>query len=84
MPTQTVVKSLSGVWFSDPMDGGMLAFPVLHYVPEFAQIHVHESVMLSNYLILCHHLILLTSMFPSIGVISNELSTQTSWTKSLG
>ena len=57
---------------------GMLAFPVFHYVPECAQIHVHELVMLSNHLILCRHLILLTSMLPSIGVISSELSTQTS------
>ena len=25
----------------DPMDYRMLAFPILHYLPEFAQIHVH-------------------------------------------
>ena len=25
----------------DPMDGSMLGFPVHHYPPEFAQIHVH-------------------------------------------
>ena len=26
---------------SDPMDCGMPGLPILHYVPEFAQIHVH-------------------------------------------
>ena len=31
-----------------------------------------ESVMLSNYLILCHPLLLLPSIFPSIRVFSNE------------
>ena len=32
-----------------------------------------ESVRLSNHLILCHPLLLLPSIFPSIGVFSNEL-----------
>ena len=27
---------------SDPMDYGMPGFPVLHYLPEFAQIHVQD------------------------------------------
>ena len=27
--------------FLDPMDCSMPGFPVLHYLPEFAQIHVH-------------------------------------------
>ena len=31
-----------------------------------------ESVMLSNYLILCHPFLLLPSIFPSIGVFSNK------------
>ena len=33
-----------------------------------------ESVVLSNHLILCHPLLLLPSIFPSIRVFSNELS----------
>ena len=33
-----------------------------------------ESVMPSNYLILCHPLLLLLSIFPSIRVFSNELA----------
>ena len=35
------------------MDCSTLGFPVLHYVPEFAQIHAHRVVMLSAHLILC-------------------------------
>ena len=32
----------------DPMRCNTPCFPVLHYLPEFAQIHFIESVMLSN------------------------------------
>ena len=32
---------LSFVWLCDPMDYSMPGFPVLHYLPEFAQTHVH-------------------------------------------
>ena len=34
-------------------DCGTPGFPVLHYLPELAHIHVHVSVILSNHLILC-------------------------------
>ena len=47
-------------------------FPVLYYLPEFAQIHVIKSVMLSNHLILCSPLLLLLSIFPSILVFYKE------------
>ena len=30
-----------GMILCDPIDYSMPGFPVLHYVPEFAQIHVH-------------------------------------------
>ena len=40
-----------------------------------------ESVMPSNYLILCHSLLLLPSIFPSIRVFSNELVLCTRWSK---
>ena len=36
-----VVQSLSCVWLHDPMDCSMPGFPVLHYLPELAQTHVH-------------------------------------------
>ena len=38
-----------------------------------------ESVMLSNHLILCHPLLLLPSIFPSIRVFSNESVLHISW-----
>ena len=40
-----------------------------------------ESVMSSNHLILCHPLLLLPSIFPSIRVFSNELVLSTRWPK---
>ena len=40
-----------------------------------------ESVMPSNHLILCHPLLLLSSIFPSIRVFSNELVLRIRWPK---
>ena len=40
-----------------------------------------ESVMPSNYLILCHPLLLLPSIFASIRVFSNELALHIKWPK---
>ena len=40
-----------------------------------------ESVMPSNHLILCHPLLLLSSIFPSIGVFSNESVLHNRWPK---
>ena len=40
-----------------------------------------ESVMPSNHLILCHPLLLLPSVFPSIKVFSNELALHIRWPK---
>ena len=40
-----------------------------------------ESVMPSNRLILCHPLLLLPSVFPSIKVFSNESTLHTRWPK---
>ena len=40
-----------------------------------------ESVMLSNHLILCYTLILLSSTFPSFGVFSNESALPIRWPK---
>ena len=51
---------------------GMLGFPVHHQLLELTETHVHESGMPSNHLILCHPLLLPPSVFPSIGVFSNE------------
>ena len=40
-----------------------------------------ESVVLSSHLILCHPLLLLSSLFPSIRVFSNELALRIRWPK---
>ena len=43
-----------------------------------------ESVMLSNHLILCHPLLLLPSIFPSIRVFSSESALRIKWPKYWG
>ena len=55
--------------------------PVLHHLPKFAQTHFLELVMPSNYLILCHPLLLLPSIFPSIRVFTNESVLCIRWPK---
>ena len=40
-----------------------------------------ESVILSNHLVLCHPLLLLSSIFPSIGAFSSELALCFMWPK---
>ena len=56
----------------DTMDCSTPGLPVHHQLLERTHTHVHESGMPSNHLILCRPL-LLPSIFPSIGVFSNEL-----------
>ena len=67
-----VLVAQSCLTLCDPMDCSSPGFLVLHSLLEFAQIHAIESVMPSNHLILHHPLLLLTSIFPSIRVFSNE------------
>ena len=49
---------------------------VLHYLPEIVQIHVH---WVSDTIILCHALLLLPSVFPSITVFPNESALHIRW-----
>ena len=67
----------------DPMDCSTPDLPVHHQLPEFTQTHVHdvESVMPSNHLILCHPLLPLPSVFPSIRIFSNESVLHSRWPK---
>ena len=65
----------------DPMDCSMPGFPVLHQLPELAQIHVHWVSEPSNHLILCRPLLLLPSIFPSIRVFTNESVLLARWPK---
>ena len=48
------------------MDYSMTGFSILHNLLGFAQFVYVELVMLSNCLILCNHLFLFPSIFPSI------------------
>ena len=61
------------------IDCSLPDFPVLHYLPDFPQTPSVESVMPSNHLILCHLLLLLPSIFPSIRVFSSESVLQIRW-----
>ena len=65
------------------MDCSTPGFLVLHYLLEFAQIHDEQTelVMLSNHLILCHPLLILPSIVPSIRVFSNKLALHIRWPK---
>ena len=65
----------------DPMDCSTPGFPVHHQLTELTQIHVLESVMPSNHLILCRPLLLLPSIFPNIRVFSNESVLHIMWPK---
>ena len=65
----------------NPMECSTPGFPTLHSLPESAQIHVFESVMPSNHLILCSPPFLFPSVFPSIRVFSNESTPGVRWPK---
>ena len=55
-----------------------LSLTISRSLPKFISI---ESVMLSNHLILCHLLLFLSSIFPSIRVFSNQLALPIRWPK---
>ena len=66
------VRSLSCVWvFAAPWTC-IPGFAVLHCLPEFAQIHVHW-VSDAVYLIVCHSLLLLPSVFSSESALHNRI-----------
>ena len=73
---QVVSNSLQphGLWHTMPPRPS----PISQSLPKFMSI---ESVMLSNYLILCHPLLLLPSIFPSIKIFSNESAVHIWWPK---
>ena len=68
MPHVIVVQLLSRVQLCDPMD---CSTSVLHLSPRVCS-SSFKAVMPSNYLILCRPLLFLPSIFPSVGVFSNE------------
>ena len=65
----------------DPMDWSVPGLPVLHHLPEFAQVHAHcigDAAQPSHPL---SPLLLLPSIFPSIRDFSNESSVHIRWPK---
>ena len=76
------VQSLSRVWlFATPWTTALqasLAITNSQSPPEPMSI---ELVIASNHLILCHSLLLLPSILPSIRVFSNELAVRIRWPK---
>ena len=65
----------------DPMNRSTPGLPVHHKLPGFTQLMPIESVMTSSHLILCHPLLLLPTIPPSIRVFSNESTLQMMWPK---
>ena len=65
----------------NPTNRSTPGLPVHHQLPEFIQTHITESVMPSNHLMLCHPLLLPSSIFPSIRVFSNESALCSRWPK---
>ena len=65
----------------DPMNRSTPGLPIHHQLPEFTQILVHQSVMPSSHLILCHPLLLLPPIPPNIKVFSNDSALGMRWPK---
>ena len=63
-----------------PMNCSTPGLPVHHQLPEFTQKSV-KSVMPSSHLILCHLLLLLPPIPPSIRVFSNQSTLHIRWPK---
>ena len=76
------IQSLSGVWlFATPWTAARQASLSITNSWSFLELMLIESVMPSNHLILCHPLLLLPSIFPSIRVFSHESVLCIRWPK---
>ena len=77
-----VVQSLSNVWlFATPWTAACQASLSFTSSQSFLKLTSIELVMPSNHLILCHPLLLLPSILPSIRVFSNESVLRIRWPK---
>ena len=65
----------------DPMDCSTPGFPFFTISQILLKLMSVESIMPSNHLILCHLLVLLPSIYPSIRIFSNELTLPIRWPK---
>ena len=78
--SRIVVQSLSHVWhFEAPWTAARQASLSITNSQSLLKLMSIESVMISNHLILCHPLLLLTSIFPSIRAFSNESVLHIRW-----
>ena len=76
------VQSLSRVWlFVTPWTAARQASLFITNSQSLLKLMSFELVMPSNHLILCHPLLLLPSIFPSIRVFSNESALHIRWPK---
>ena len=66
---------------SNPMNHSTPGLPVHHQLPDSPKLMSIESVMPSSHLILCHSLLLLPPIPPSIRVFSNESTIRMRWPK---
>ena len=77
-----VVQSLSHVWiFATPWTAACQASLSFTISLSLLKLISTESMMPSNHLILCHPLLLLPSIFPSIRVFSHESALHIKWPK---
>ena len=75
----SVAHSCLTLW--DPMNCSTPGLPVHHQLPEFTQTHAHRVSDDSSHFILCHPLLLLPPIPPSITVFSNESTLRMRWPK---
>ena len=86
-----MIQNISSVQFSsvtqscptlcDPVDCSTPGFPVHHQLPELDSCPKMSWTHVHNPLILCHPLLLLPSILPSIRVFSNESVVHIRWPK---
>ena len=77
---ETAVQSLSHVWFFvTPWTAARQAFLSFIISQSVRKLTSIELVMPSNHLMLCHPLLLLPSIFPSIRIFSNESALHIRW-----
>ena len=80
--TFSSVQSFSRVWlFATPWITACQTSLSITSSRSLSKLMSIESVMPSNHLILCHPLLLLPSIFPSIRVFSNESALRIRWPK---
>ena len=63
----------------NPINLSTPGLPVHRQLPKFIKLMSTELVMTSNHLILCHPLLLLPSIFPSIRAFSNKSALHIRW-----